>query len=72
MEKLEELGKLLEELEGKSKIMDQQTKKLFNLHNFFFPKSQEWGVHCASCRGRVYKKMLEFYRNENEKKNGGV
>jgi len=72
MEQLEELGKLLNELEGKSKIMDAQTKKLFNLHNFFFPKNQEWGVHCASCRGRVYKKMLEFYRNENEKKNRGV
>ena len=72
MNELDELGQLLNELEGKEKIMDAQTKKLFNLHNFFFPNQQEYGTHCGSCRGRVYKKMLEFYRNENEKKNGGV
>lgn len=69
MDKMEELKKLLEELDGKQRIKDHQTKKLFNLHNFFFPKQQEWGTSCASCRSRIYKKMLEFYANEIQKKN---
>jgi len=68
MDKLEELGKLLSELEGKEKIMDAQTKLLFNLHNFFFPNQQEWGVHCAGCRGRVYKKMKEYYNAQTNQK----
>jgi hypothetical protein len=68
MDKLEELGKLLSELEGKEKIMDAQTKLLFNLHNFFFPSQQEWGVHCAGCRGRVYKKMKEYYNAQTNQK----
>jgi hypothetical protein len=64
LEKLGELGKLLSELEGKEKIMDAQTKLLFNLHNFFFPNQQEWGVHCAGCRGRVFKKMKQYYDDQ--------
>ena len=68
MEPMEELRILLQELEGKQKIFDYQTKKLFNLHNLFFPHQQEWGVSCGACRGRVYKKMLEFYENEIKKK----
>ena len=67
MEKLEELRILLEELEGKSKILDNQTKRLFNLHNHYYPKQQEWGVHCAACRGRVLRKMRLFYESEIKK-----
>lgn len=57
------LGELLIELEGKSKILDPQTNLMFKLNNYFFPKNLEYGKHCGGCRGRVYKRLNNFYND---------
>jgi len=55
------LGELLIELQGKSKILNPQTNLMFKLNNYFFPKNLEYGKSCSGCRGRVYKRLNNFY-----------
>lgn len=56
-----ELRNLLNELEGKEKANPEQLTKLFNLHNYFNPKSVEYGKHCPSCVARVYRNIKNIY-----------
>jgi hypothetical protein len=62
IEKLIELKNLLEELEGKDKANPEQLTKLFNLHNYFNPRSVEYGKHCPSCVARVYRNINTIYQ----------
>lgn len=55
---------LLEQLEGKFKITNEQTNKLFYLHNLFFPNTPEYSKSCGGCRLRVYNRLKRWY-NEN-------
>ena len=57
----ERLDELMRELEGKDKILDHQTRLLFNLNNHFFPDLQEWTVSCPACRSRVYNRLKTFW-----------
>jgi hypothetical protein len=70
MDTLKEIKRLLDELEGKNKILAEQTTRMFNLHNTVFPKQLEYGKSCSSCRNRVYKKLQNYYniqiQNGNE------
>ena len=43
-----------------------QTEVMFNLHNRIFPHIKETGKSCASCRGRVWRRLNGWY-NENKK-----
>lgn len=68
-ENFDKLEVLLKELEGKEKILDQQTTLLFNIHNYFYPNKMEYGKSCGGCRQRVYKRMIQFYNENKEKYN---
>lgn len=57
----ERLGKCLEVLKSVTRRTSSDVHELFAIHNECFPKVKEYGTHCASCRERVYKRMLEYY-----------
>jgi len=59
--RMEELGNLLSELEGKSKASPQQLNLLFDLNNYFYSNLQEFSKHCTSCVARTYKRMKNHY-----------
>lgn len=64
----QELNDLMSELEGKEKILDHQTRKLFNLHNEHYKDIQEWTVSCAACRKRVYTRMKSLWESSIKNK----
>lgn len=51
---------LMNELEGQSKANDDQLRRMFNLNNYFFPSTLEYGRHCPSCVQRVYKRLTNL------------
>ena len=61
LENIEKLKDLLEDLEGKAKATPEQLTILFNLHNYFNPKSVQYGKHCPSCVAKVYKNTKYLY-----------
>jgi hypothetical protein len=66
-EYLEKLDILMKELEGKDKILEEQTSRLFNLNNVIFPDLQEYNRSCPACRERVYHRMRNWWlKNKNE------
>ena len=64
-----ELNELMKELEGKDKILDGQTRRLFNLNNLYYPDLLEYTVSCPSCRSRVYNRMKNHWENFIKNKN---
>jgi len=64
----EQLDNLMKELEGKDKILDHQTRLLFNINNIIFPDLQEYTVSCPACRSRVYNRMKTYWE-KNKKAN---
>lgn len=58
---MKELEELLKELEGKDRILEHQTRLLYRLHNEMFPDIKEHNMGCASCRERVYNRMVQHY-----------
>jgi hypothetical protein len=60
-EYLERLDCLMRELEGKDKILEEQTSRLFNLNNVIFPDLQEYNRSCPACRERVYNRMRNWW-----------
>jgi hypothetical protein len=56
-EKVEQLIKLINELEGKEKASTEQLNLLFQLNNHFYPQNLEYSKHCSPCVQRVYKRM---------------
>ena len=58
-----QLKQLMIELEGKDKILDHQTRLLFNLNNTYFPDLVEWTVSCPACRTRVYNRMKKHWED---------
>ena len=58
------MSALIEDLEGKSRIMSHQTDILFNLHNKQYPDIKEFGKSCTSCRERVYNRMKNWHKNK--------
>ncbi len=67
MEKWDELVALMLELEGKDRILEEQTTRMFNLHNIIFPHILEYNKSCPACRERVYNRLKKYWL-ENEKK----
>jgi redox-regulated HSP33 family molecular chaperone len=65
LEKLSQLIKLINELEGKSKATTEQLNLLFNLNNYF-TSTPEYGKHCSSCVQRTYKRMKNFMMSISE------
>jgi hypothetical protein len=64
MDLLEQLKELLDELAvGGNKITNNQTDRLFNIHNQIFINNKEHGRSCGTCRSRVYNKMKTYYNN---------
>lgn len=57
MDLKERIEALIAELEGKEKITDEQTRRMFNLHNEAYPKNPEYTVSCGACRKRVWGKI---------------
>jgi hypothetical protein len=49
------------ELEGKDKIMDEQTTRLFNLNNNLFKDIPEYNRSCPACRERVYNRLKTYW-----------
>lgn len=54
---------LLNELKGKMDITQWQTDRMFQYYNQLYPKNQEHGKSCSSCRNRVYKNLRIAYEN---------
>ena len=61
LDNINKLGDLLTALEGKSKATTDELTLMFNLHNYFNPKRQEYSKHCTSCVIRVYKRVKILY-----------
>lgn len=59
---------LLNELRGKMDITAPQTDRMFELYNSLYPKNQEHGKSCGSCRSRVYKNLRIAYENYSKNK----
>lgn len=54
------LEALMKELHGKVNGTADQIKRLFDLHNEYFP-NKETGRSCSTCRARVYNRMKALY-----------
>jgi hypothetical protein len=63
-----ELHDLMMELEGKERIMAEQTSRLFNINNTLFPDNKEWTKGCPDCRERVYKRLKSYWENNIRQK----
>lgn len=61
------LDNLMNELEGKDKILAHQTDLLYKLHNELYPHLKEYNVSCGSCRERVYNRVREFWLSQKQK-----
>lgn len=61
LDNIKKLGDLLTALEGRTKATTEELTQLFNLHNYFNPKRQEYSKHCTSCVIRVYKRTKILY-----------
>lgn len=58
----------LEEINNGAKLDTLQTHHLFQIHNeVAFPKNKEWSKSCAPCRLRVYKKVFNWYNDQDWK-----
>lgn len=64
-----ELKKLLAELAITQNGNKEQIKQLFDLHNHFYPNQKDYGMACGSCRARVYNKMIELYKIQEDERN---
>lgn len=62
-----ELNELMTALEGKDKIMTEQTRLLYRLNNHYYPDLKEYNMGCASCRERVYNRMKQHWNNNKNK-----
>lgn len=62
----DDINTLMLELEGKDKILEEQTTRLFNLNNQLFPDLKEWNRSCPACRERVYKRMREWWMAQKQ------
>jgi hypothetical protein len=56
-----ELRELIEALEGKDKILTEQTRLLYKLNNHFYPELKEHNMGCSACRERIYKRMKSHW-----------
>lgn len=63
-----ELHDLMMELEGKDKILTEQTTRLFNINNTLFPDCKEWTKGCPACRERVYNRLKSYWENNIRQK----
>jgi hypothetical protein len=63
------LNELMLELQGKDKIMEEQTTRLFNINNNLMPELREYNRSCPACRERVYNRMLSYWTNNVLNKN---
>jgi len=62
-----ELNELMLALEGKDKILAEQTRLLYRLNNHYYPDLKEHNMGCASCRERIYKRMKQHWlMNKNK------
>jgi hypothetical protein len=68
-ENIIKLGELLQQLEGKSKATSEQLTLMFNLHNYFNPKHQEYAKFCNSCVARVYRNIKVIYEKVKDEFN---
>jgi hypothetical protein len=56
---IDELQGIFEYIEGINpniKQNDATVKKLFDIHNRFFP-DPEYGYHCSTCRAKVWRRV---------------
>jgi hypothetical protein len=63
-----QLDELMRELEGKDKVADHQTRRMFNLNNIIYPDILEYTVSCGSCRGRVYNRLKKYWQENIKNK----
>lgn len=61
------LHELMTSLEGKDKIMAEQTRLLYRLNNHYYPDLKEHNMGCASCRERIYKRMRQHWEANKNK-----
>lgn len=62
-----DLDLLMNELEGKDKILAHQTDLLYLIHNEIYPDLKEWNKSCGSCRERVYLRMRDYWLSQKQK-----
>ncbi len=63
----QELNDLMIALEGKDKIMAEQTRLLYRLNNHYYPDLKEHNMACSSCRERIYKRMKQHWEMNKNK-----
>ena len=61
----QKVGELLNGITG-NKVTAVQTDIMFGVHNRIFPNAREHTKSCANCRGRVYNRLKEWYKNNLE------
>lgn len=62
-----DLDLLMNDLEGKDKILAHQTDLLYLIHNEIYPDLKEWNKSCGSCRERVYLRMRDYWLSQKQK-----
>lgn len=56
------VGELLDGIKG-NYVTALQTEIMFGVHNRLFPNTKEHTKSCTACRGRVYNRLTEWYKN---------
>jgi hypothetical protein len=62
-----ELNELMTALDGKEKILSEQTRLLYKLNNHYYPELKEYNMGCSACRERIYKRMKQHWENNKNK-----
>jgi ferredoxin-thioredoxin reductase catalytic subunit len=66
----EELIKFMEKYHNKEMLDSSKDLSLmFEIHNILFPNNKEFGKSCPACRGRVFKRLKNYYTSLKGKNN---
>lgn len=66
----QEILDFLATLDGREKASKIEIRTLFNYHNILFPSGKENGVGCGSCVSRVYTRMKNWRKKQEDDAKG--
>jgi len=60
------VNELIKEIGNTNFVNNNQSELMFILYNRIYPQNQEHNRSCGTCRGKVYRKLNEYLKTNNQ------